>query len=1037
MNNVASIENLKDFSFFHQIDSLFYIDLEEFEYENSYSEKIKNKIYKNFLNKKRKIHDKKFLYDFESSEKSSKLENSIRTSLNYKKKNSMEKFQTKIEKKNDNISRFEKFIDSNDSKNLFLRKDNEKNNFHFFHNNFIKKINSLTKKNTKINIIKNLEISDEDFIKKKITLNGNFSKTNNNLGNSNIFNEKILNLKNNLEKIESICPVSKNSEFVENLKNKINSEKNNFLQINFLNNINISKNYNNLEIPQPFLLNNFSDLKKNDKNLYSINSNSYDNNDINNIIDKAELVNKNSHNLINSSLISNDKDKTKFRFSDEDLIRDLMRNHYKKPAVNPIDSMIFNKNKKDEEKDNKIREKDKDREKELTTSKLPMIITNLKNEDLSSKKVKLSEYSSKNEKYNPNNLQKSENGNIYLLKDLNPAKIENEIVIQSQNISTKIKTVETSIQEISELYNEKKINENCVKKNINITPESLAEEKIQNSKDFNNSENIFNLTKDYLYNEKSENEEKSKINNSIHDFINNKKILNKDIISNLINLEVKNVSKTICLGNETSKSFLQMLISDKKNQEPSDKIDEKQSVDRKDLINILMKDENSLNKIQSKTSLQSKIGKIQNFKNKEIKKNNPLDSNNKINSKPENLVNNFENKMNSNLELGYFDHIIQPLSALNNKKAANYKSKNNNNNNYNNNNQNIKNKNNIKIYQKKQNQILGKNIQVENNPTNSYKIPNFSESIISSRGIKSTNKFIENYSNGIKFDYFDMQISVKNLLNSDVLNNLDTYPNPHHKKLNSSLIPSNIINDISTPIINSNFNDINQIFSIKENDEFETINDLKFKNQTNPYLNNIKNQAEKSKENSSNFNKDIKINLFDDSNFRNYFNFTDDQEKEEKTNYRSYTAIEIKKQKHKKLFKEKLNKLDESSLKNNFIKYYKEIYNNNIINKHIFHDYRLRLIYLKKFPNQIKLKTTCYLFSVLNNEISSIYGRIPLKINDYIKINLYCVKLILDKEKDYLHTNIFVPEKILKKKLNQENIEAENLEERKINIIIN
>ena len=150
---------------------------------------------------------------------------------------------------------------------------------------------------------------------------------------------------------------------------------------------------------------------------------------------------------------------------------------------------------------------------------------------------------------------------------------------------------------------------------------------------------------------------------------------------------------------------------------------------------------------------------------------------------------------------------------------------------------------------------------------------------------------------------------------------------------------------------------------------------------------------------------------------------------------RKNNELEKKKVLHETKFKERLNLISENSLKNSFIKFYKETLTDNRLNMDLFYDFRLRLIYLEKSPNFIKMKNSSYLFSVINNEVTNIYNRFPLVVNKNVKINLYYVRLIIDKERDYLHRDVFVPENILKRKINKSKIEPENRGENKVNFM--
>lgn len=188
-----------------------------------------------------------------------------------------------------------------------------------------------------------------------------------------------------------------------------------------------------------------------------------------------------------------------------------------------------------------------------------------------------------------------------------------------------------------------------------------------------------------------------------------------------------------------------------------------------------------------------------------------------------------------------------------------------------------------------------------------------------------------------------------------------------------------------------------------------------------------------------------KINLFDDHNFCNFFEFSyceGDNKNQEINHFKDFVDMSNFRLDEKKdlvlIQSDKIkNNLIEKSMKNSFIKFYSDTMTDVSIKRDIFHDFRMRLIYLQKFPNFIKMKNSSYLFSIINNEVSNIFGSILIDVNEHIKLNIYCVRLIIDKEKDYSYKNILVPEKILKKKIKKEKIEAVNLEEKNINEILN
>ncbi len=292
--------------------------------------------------------------------------------------------------------------------------------------------------------------------------------------------------------------------------------------------------------------------------------------------------------------------------------------------------------------------------------------------------------------------------------------------------------------------------------------------------------------------------------------------------------------------------------------------------------------------------------------------------------------------------------------------------------------------------------------------------------------------------------------------NNNILNNQINESIPEFNSDNFSSY-FNCINPLINPnIISYNKSTISHS-NVKNNTKNQNLSGLnkEFKKKVN------ENEIPKLRDYSNNYSEDNKIsendedknnkiqkkprNLFNDNNFRKYFDFSKsvNYEKNNENDFNKLNRkssnnklMDKKKHFHRNEFKEKLNKLNEDSLKNCFVKFYKDTMINNNLNEDLFYDFRLRLIYLKKFPNFIKTKNSSYLFSVVNNEVSNIHGKISIIINDNMRMNLYFVRLIIDKEKDYLHKNIFVPEKILKRKINKKEIETELIEENKIDNIL-
>jgi len=304
----------------------------------------------------------------------------------------------------------------------------------------------------------------------------------------------------------------------------------------------------------------------------------------------------------------------------------------------------------------------------------------------------------------------------------------------------------------------------------------------------------------------------------------------------------------------------------------------------------------------------------------------------------------------------------------------------------------------------------------------------------------SNNTNINNNNNSSSNKYFEN----KNILNQIKLtyeNIFNQKPEPVQKKseIKESTQENKVLNNNNNNNENNytknNYNNYNNNNNNKsENTQGVQVfgNENNSNNSKNPidYLDNLNFN---SKENS----------LFNDLNFNLLFEFNNDNTDKNKntedrfnsTKNPNKTSDELEKNKlvKKTEFKEKLNLLSENSLKNSFIKFYKETLTDNKLNKDLFWDFKLRLIFLEKSPNFFKLKNSTYLFSVINNEVTNIYKRIPLVVNENVKINLYCVRLIIDKERDYLHRDIFVPEKILRKKVNKSKIELEHKKEIKVN----
>jgi hypothetical protein len=570
---------------------------------------------------------------------------------------------------------------------------------------------------------------------------------------------------------------------------------------------------------------------------------------------------------------------------------------------------------------------------------------------------------------------------------------------------------------------------------------------INNNNINNDEENDNNKNKDLLNINQKINKEKDKDNsNKIENNINNNnndeknkpnniniKIKNElnDTFKNLVNMELKTkITPSMSFEGSKQESLLYRLISPKNNNNNSEN-KQNLNLDNKDKIKDKEKKINSFefyfDNIEGKDKNNKQTEDKSNINHFKEKLNN--DNNYKDKDKEEDNNNNYIDKNINRLnQKRKKENYIILSSNKDKEKDFNFTNDNNNDKrdkeSFNNSNNNI---NSNSYSNNKYNYIMNNlnlSLNEDDNNNNNYYSP---------------------------FDCYNRNLNVNNNnnINYDIFNNKNFKKPIHIKTPIISIKPKTLNNhkDKNSNInMNTNMNNINKnhiekgnkIENYTENENEETIFMKKIKNFNFSGIN-----IQKTKE--------LNINLFEEINFKKYFGI---DLSTNSTSISIFNNNDYDKNKNnnenKKNNKDELNEIDMKEKDNQKLKM--KVKENDLIDFHynclkddklknnIFQDYRLRYKYLQEFPKFIKMKTCDYLFSIFNNEVSKINGRINeidnynyndidiemnkniceenTKENDlFDDCNIYSVELFIDKDKDYLKSNVNVHEKILFKKL--------------------
>ncbi len=679
--------------------------------------KVSNKDRKNISNIKKLIKIK------------SEIDKSKETDLNTKQLDTFQKFKNEYFNKNENSNKERCNINSNINSteiDLPIKKIDILKSFNSDANNstISKTLNTNDQNNNYDNsdfksILDNNNNNEYNNNKRQIENQNNLNlieeNNNNPLENSNYntieHNEKI---KENMKMIELNQGIISSNINLDYLKiNLFNSIINKIKCIdNFNTNILFNKNYNsisnNLNL---FNNNNFNSINTNDSNLpnnfnYLISNNNIDINNPHNDNKDKNLIQR-IENKISQSPVSNKNDvsltqekkeefKSMKRFSDEDLIKDLIK--CSKPQINTEIGNISKKKGKDN-KSNKEKEKIIEIKDQNLKLVIPPFLNKIENE--SNKNLQIKKHPSQENQTNQfitksiginninnflndktlindmgkinrendifstfftknqsielnNNNEKCLKSEFKLFDQINPLKINennllipNPIEVKSEN--KELIKKENIINEINNKNEDSKTNLSLL--NVNLNSDYYLENKenennktirlmqiLREKRDFNSSKiieknknnnipnvkgseydikqifkediNKNNIKEISCINKKKDNNI-SEINNEKHsrkEELNEKlKEKPKNILPNLINFEIANPSQSICLGKDTSTSYLSRLIS--KNSES-----EKNNLKEK-----------SENKLQNDLSQESKNNiLVKNISKNEDYYNNPI-----------------------------------------------------------------------------------------------------------------------------------------------------------------------------------------------------------------------------------------------------------------------------------------------------------------------------------------------------------------------------------------------------------------------------
>jgi hypothetical protein len=93
-------------------------------------------------------------------------------------------------------------------------------------------------------------------------------------------------------------------------------------------------------------------------------------------------------------------------------------------------------------------------------------------------------------------------------------------------------------------------------------------------------------------------------------------------------------------------------------------------------------------------------------------------------------------------------------------------------------------------------------------------------------------------------------------------------------------------------------------------------------------------------------------------------------------------------------FKEKLqNKIKSIKKSNEYIRFYQDTFSDDTLSRHVYLTPKLRKYFLTKFPLFKQLVSRNNFYSIVNNQISEVYGKIDIMINEQLKKSVYYIRL--------------------------------------------